>query len=216
MDPEFASAWYLACAAAFVRGRLGAKVPEDDLAAAQHGIAAGLRLYRFKRNAELPRVRRVLGILQGLAPTDLCDIGSGRGTFLWPVLDTLPGLPVTAIEADPIRARDLGAVAVGGMTDLRAVRGDATHLGIVEDAFDVSCALEVLEHMRDPAQAAAELLRVTRRFVIVSVPSREDDNPEHIQLFSADSLRALFLDAGAARVTIESVPGHFVGVVRVG
>lgn len=216
MDPSTPSNWYLPYAAAFVRGRLGAAVPSGDQQATEYGIAEGLRLYRFKRNAELPRVRRVLGALKGLQPASLCDIGSGRGTFLWPLLDSLPGLPVTAVEADPQRARDLGAVASGGVGALTAVRGDATRLGLRGDAFDVSCALEVLEHMRQPAMAAAELVRVTRRFIVVSVPSREDDNPEHIQLFSADSLRALFLDAGAARVTIESVHGHLIGIVRVG
>ncbi len=215
MNPSSQSPWYLPYAAAFVRGRLGSSVPVDDQEATEYGIAAGLRLYRFKRNAELPRVRRVLGALKGLQPASVCDVGSGRGTFLWPLLDTLPGLPVTAVEADPIRARDLGAVASGGVDELKAVRGDATRLGFRDDAFDVSCALEVLEHMAQPAMAAAELMRVTRRMTLVSVPSREDDNPEHIQLFSAASLRALFLDAGAERVTIESVHGHLIGIVRV-
>ncbi len=45
----------------------------------------GLRLHRFKRTIELPRVRKVLGILKGIQPRNLLDIGSGRGTFLWPL-----------------------------------------------------------------------------------------------------------------------------------
>ncbi|MCA9708020.1 MAG: hypothetical protein KDK70_19360, partial [Myxococcales bacterium] len=74
---------------------------------------------------------------------------------------------------------------------------------------------QVLEHLQEPHEAAAELLRVARRFVVVSVPSHPDDNPEHIQLFTPDSLRAMFMDAGARRVQIEHVPGHMIGVVRV-
>jgi hypothetical protein len=47
---------HVALAAAYCRGRLGrAELGDDDAIAA--GQAAGLRLHRFKRTAELPRVR---------------------------------------------------------------------------------------------------------------------------------------------------------------
>src|SRR4051794_20000367 len=96
--------YFAELAGAFVRGRLGAG-DGDDVA---RGLAAGLRLHKFKRNAELPRVRRVLGLLRGLAPSSLLDVGSGRGTFLWPLLDALPELPVVAVDRDARRAADLG------------------------------------------------------------------------------------------------------------
>jgi hypothetical protein len=32
----------------------------------------------------LPRVRKVLGVLRGVHPANLLDVGSGRGAFLWP------------------------------------------------------------------------------------------------------------------------------------
>ncbi|MEZ6014959.1 MAG: class I SAM-dependent methyltransferase [Planctomycetota bacterium] len=220
-DPEallplrLATDGYLALAAAYVRGRLGAIEGERDAEAVARGHAAGLRLHRFKRNAELPRVRRVLGTLHGLAPTSLLDVGSGRGTFLWPLLDELPGVPVTAIERDASRARELAAVAAGGAGMLQAAQADVTQLAFPDDTFDVSTALEVLEHLHDPGAAAAELLRVTRRFIVVTVPSRPDDNPEHLRLFSADDLRRLFEDRGAARVTLSAVHGHHVAVVTV-
>jgi hypothetical protein len=50
--------YYTELAAAFVRGRLGefpGLTPEEIIEA---GRAAGLRLHKFKRQAELPRVRR--------------------------------------------------------------------------------------------------------------------------------------------------------------
>ncbi len=55
---------YLGLGAAFCRGRLGPGAPAEDRAAIEAGLAAGLRLHRFKRTAELPRVRRVLGALR--------------------------------------------------------------------------------------------------------------------------------------------------------
>lgn len=214
MDPE---RYYVELAAAFVLGRCPALRDEALPTAAllERGRGEGLRLHKFKRNATLPRVGKVLGILRGLLPRELLDVGSGRGTFLWPLLHELPWLPVTALDADPRRVRDLGAVREGGVERLSGVHGDVGALPLPDDAFDVATALEVLEHLPEPAKAAAELVRVTRRFVVVSVPSGPDDNPQHIQLFSPTSLRALLLAAGAKRVQIEHVPGHMIAVARV-
>lgn len=215
MDPPDPSNYYLALAAAFVRGRLH-PVPEGgDHEVVATGRSAGLRVHRFKRNAELPRVRRVLGILRGLAPGSLLDIGSGRGTFLWPLLDALPDAGVLAIDRNTRRATDLGAVRRGGVETLHAAQMDATRLALADASFDVVTALEVLEHLERPDLAAREAVRVSRSFVVASVPSREDDNPEHVQLFTRDSLSRLWLESGARHVNVESVRGHLVCVARV-
>lgn len=81
-------------------------------------------------------------------------------------------------------------------------------------AFDVVTCLEVLEHLDQPDRAASELVRVGRRFVIASVPSKPDDNPEHIQLFTDRSLRDLFLDRGAQSVKTQYVPNHILCIAR--
>lgn len=213
-DHTLGEAWYLELAAAYVRGRLGACAGERPDATVQRGRAAELRLHRFKRNAELPRVRRVLGILQGLAPEHVLDVGSGRGTALWPMLDELPWARITALEHDVSRASELGCVRRGGVQRLSVVHGDVARLSFAQQSFDVATALEVLEHVDDPAAAAAELVRVTRGFIVATVPSQPDDNPEHLRLFAAQDLERLFLDAGARRVTLTSVRGHHAAVVR--
>ncbi len=64
----------------------------------EFGLAAGLHLHKFKRTMGLFRVQKVLGVLQGLAPINLLDVGSGRGSFLWPLLDAFPKLLVTSID----------------------------------------------------------------------------------------------------------------------
>lgn len=91
--------YFTRLAAAYVRGKLEVRTPQlpaEELI--ELGLSSGLRLHKFKRNAELPRVRKVLGILRGLAPASLLDVGSGRGTFLWPLLDTFPHIEVTSID----------------------------------------------------------------------------------------------------------------------
>jgi SAM-dependent methyltransferase len=213
--PDAHDRYYTDLAAAYVRGKLphAPPLPAVELVAA--GVKAGLRLHRFKRTSGLPRVRKVLGVVRGLAPESLLDIGSGRGVFLWPLLDAFPALPVLAVDARADRVADLQAVATGGVTRLQAAVMDVTRLDLPNRSFDVVTFLEVLEHLVQPAQALAEVVRVARRFVVVSVPSRPDDNPEHLHLFSAAELRGLCAAAGARRVSVDAVLSHLIAVAGV-
>ena len=122
-------------AVAFVRGKLGHHLPPDLSLdeIIKVGLASGLRLHKFKRNAELPRVRKILGILQGLGPASVLDIGSGRGTFLWPLLDAFPHLQVTALDVNPLRVADLNSVRAGGISNLQALQMDSGLSGAGKD-----------------------------------------------------------------------------------
>lgn len=202
--------WYLPLAVAFVRGHCpdAPSLPDEDLVA--WGRTRGLGLHKFKRNAALPRVRRVIGMLRSLGPATVLDIGSGRGTFLWPLLDAFPDLRVVAVDPNPIRTRDLRAVRDGGIGRLSVLEGDAATLDL--PAADVVTCLEVLEHVEDPHRLARRLLGAARRAVIASVPSQPDQNPEHRRLFSVQDLEALW--TGADRVTVDHVLDHRIALVR--
>jgi 2-polyprenyl-3-methyl-5-hydroxy-6-metoxy-1,4-benzoquinol methylase len=229
---SLADRYYLPFAAAFVRGRIaqGAAVELDAALCSkpwevlseseletifEAGKAAGLRLHKFKRTQGLPRVERVLGILRSLAPTELLDVGAGRGVFLWPLLDGFPQLPITAIDQSEQRAADLEAVRLGGVGRLSPLLMDATEMAFENDSFDVVTFLEVLEHIPTPTAALAHAVRVARRFVVVSVPSQPDDNPEHLHLFDERQLREMFRSAGAQNVRFEYVLNHLLAVARV-
>ncbi len=126
---KLASAEPIGSADAFLwHGPLGSLSSEDVTHLVRLGLDAGLRLHKFKRTMELARVRRVLGILKGLAPVDLLDVGSGRGTFLWPLLHHFPDLPVHAIDRDARRVADIMAVREGGIGNLSADMMDVTLL----------------------------------------------------------------------------------------
>ncbi|MBO0727313.1 MAG: class I SAM-dependent methyltransferase [Blastocatellia bacterium] len=207
--------YYTDLAAAFVRGKLGGAgdLSSEDLI--EMGKARGLRLHKFKRQAELPRVRKVLSVLRGLAPASLLDIGAGRGAFLWPLLDSFPRLEVIALDNNPIRIADIDAVRRGGRGNLRSLLADAAAIGMADDCVDVVTTLEVLEHLARPALAAAEAVRIARNFVVASVPSKEDDNPEHVRLFNRETFGALWMTAGARGVNIQYVLNHMIAVVKV-
>jgi ubiquinone/menaquinone biosynthesis C-methylase UbiE len=174
-----------------------------------------LRLHRFKRTMELPRVQKILGVLKSLQPANLLDIGTGRGAFLWPLLDAFPHLPVTCVDRLAYRVSDLQAVHEGGVKNLEAIHGDVTALPFADHSFDVVTILEVLEHVPETRKALAELYRVARRFLLFSVPSKEDDNPEHIHLFDQQQLRALLSEQKITRVNFDYVLNHMIVIARI-
>lgn len=54
-------------------------------------------------------------MLRSLVSEGLLDVGSGRGTFPWPLLDDFSDLTVTAIDEDLIRSRDFQAAWLEGI-----------------------------------------------------------------------------------------------------
>lgn len=192
---------------------MDAETPDPE--AVERGLCAALRLHKFKRGTLLPRVRRVLGMLKGIAPLDVLDVGTGRGTFLWPLLAEFPDLPVAVLDVNERRARDLDATRRGGVSRLTVHCGDVCASELDSGYADVVTALEVLEHIHSASLAARQLIRLARRALIVSVPSKADDNPEHLHLFDRESLTALFMDAGAEKVSVEFILNHMVALVRV-
>lgn len=224
--------YYEKLAAAFVRGKL-----HDDPARLMHpslfssaledlsednqreliklGLQQGLRLHRFKRTMDLPRVHKVLGILHGIQPATLLDIGSGRGAFLWPLLDTFSSLPVTCIDILNYRVADIQAMHQGGLSHLNALHTDVTKSPFSSGQFEVVTMLEVLEHIPDTNKALAEVCRIAGRFVILSVPSKKDDNPEHLHLFNEHSLRQHFEQQHVSHVSFHYVAGHIIAIARI-
>ena len=203
---------YVALAAAYVRGATG-ELALGDAEAIALGALRGLKLHRFKRTMELQRIKPVLGALRAFGAQTLVDLGSGRGAFVWPLLDSLP-VHVVATDLLDHRAKLFADVARGGVARLAGVRADVTALPYADDAVDCVTALEVLEHLHAPELAVAEAMRVARTAVIATVPSHADDNPEHVQLFDGDRLARLFREAGAKKVSVDHVLNHIVVVAR--
>ena len=208
---------YLALAAAYARGALAARGVDgalelSDADAIDRGTE--LKLHRFKRTAQLPRVKAVIGSLRSFAPERLIDLGSGRGAFVWPLLETIASLAIVAVDVLGHRALLFEHVRRGGIARLAGVRADITRLPFADASVPCVTALEVLEHLPGdgPEQAIAEAMRVAATVVIASVPSHEDNNPEHVHLFDRRTLEARFLAAGARRVAIDHVQGHIIAV----
>ena len=197
-----ASPYFLDFAVAFVRGtarQIGEPTLGNDLLIKPLELltdkekktiidaGCGLKLHRFKSgHADMPRVRRTIGFLRGVMPSSILDIGSGRGAFLWTCLDAFPGVSHTATDIDEHRVNLYETVRLGGIERLNGIHCDiqSPTSEFLEQTFDVVTMLEVLEHLPDPETALRNVVRLAQRYVVISVPSKEDDNPAHLQLFS--------------------------------
>jgi len=200
--------YYEEFAAAYARGKLG--LEGEDAEVLQQARALELRIHRFKRSGPLPRVRKVLGTLHSLAPERLLDLGTGRGVFLWPLLEAFPALEVTCVDILDYRVADLQALQRGGISRVSALLSPLEGMPFEDASFPVVTMLEVLEHTPDPRRALAEVARVCSQALIVSVPSHPDDNPEHLHLFSGQQIKQWLQELGFARVKVEGVLNHLV------
>lgn len=183
---------------------------KDELIAI--GKAAGLKMHYFKEKDALARVQLVMGFLRGMTVSgqigSLLDVGSGRGAFLFPLLTELSGLDVTSIDILPYRVDLLHSIGLGGIDTLHALEADLCNWDVPAGAYDVVTLLEVLEHIPDVEKAVANAVRIAGKYLVVTVPSKPDDNPEHIHLFTKDMLSDMFLKAGCSKVKFDSVLNH--------
>ncbi len=179
------------------------------------GRDADLKLYRFKNMGELPRVQKAIGFLKGVWPESLLDVGSGRGVFLFPFLESFPYVPVTSADILDYRVEFLKDIALGGIITLTAVQENIVSWNAPDKSFDIVTMLEVLEHIPEVEKAIFNAVRLAKRYVVVSVPNKEDNNPEHIHLLTKDILTDLFTRAGAKGLHFDGVNGHLFMTARV-
>jgi ubiquinone/menaquinone biosynthesis C-methylase UbiE len=102
------------------------------------------------------------------APSTVLDVGCGEGvlTELW-AAQLGSGRVVGVDLDDPRLAREWSARQRDNL-EFRALDGHS--LPFADDEFDLVAAIEVLEHVGDPAQTLAEMMRVARSHLLVSVP----------------------------------------------
>ena len=112
--------------------------------------------------AEEERIAKTVELVPGDVRSVL-DVGCGDGRISNRIQDSCG---VVSLDLS------LAALyAAGGA----CVCASASRLPFPDKSFDLVCATEVLEHLADEVYTAAlsELLRVSRRYVLISVPFKE-------------------------------------------
>ncbi|HEY3018950.1 MAG TPA: class I SAM-dependent methyltransferase [Solirubrobacteraceae bacterium] len=147
-----------------------------------------------------PVVKRLMARFEGTleelfgaaAPQSLLDVGCGEGVLTANWAPRIEGR-VVGIDLDDPQLHAEWAKRQAPNLEYRVMK--AENLPFADDEFDVATAIEVLEHVPDPEHTVAEMARVARRWLIVSVP-REP------------LWRALNVARGAYLKDLGNTPGH--------
>lgn len=121
----------------------------------------------------------------------ILDVGAGTGRAALHLKARHPHLRITSVE--PVRElREIGHAK--GLSADELVDGDATNLAYDDNAFDLVCEFGILHHIRNPAAAVDEMLRVGRVGIFIS-----DHNNFGNGSFLARSVKQLLAAAGLWR-----------------
>ncbi len=148
-----------------------------------------------------PVVRRLMGgfertldeLFTQAAPRSVLDVGCGEGVLTARWADRLGDGRIVGIDLEDEKLAAEWATRRRENLEYRVMK--AEHLPFGDDEFDLAAAIEVLEHVPDPAHTVAEMARVASRHLLVSVP-REP------------LWRGLNLTRGAYVRELGNTPGH--------
>lgn len=159
-------------------------------------------------------------------PARVVDVGCGEGFTIEYLRARLPDLEFTGVDSDP-DALTIATLRVGGAQFGQARIED---LPFPDGGADLVLCLEVLEHLPQPEAALREILRISRRHVVLSVPEQPffaganllrgrnlrtwGDDPDHRQRWTAAGFAAWVERHCAIRRVCRSFPWTLVVAER--
>jgi 2-polyprenyl-3-methyl-5-hydroxy-6-metoxy-1,4-benzoquinol methylase len=155
-----------------------------------------------KYGSSNPVVRRLMAGFEGTLdelftradPQSLLDVGCGEGVLTHQWAQRLGDeRRVVGIDLDDPALHAEWATRTAPNLEYRVMK--AENLPFADDEFDAATAIEVLEHVPDAEHTVAEMARVAKRWLLVSVP-REP------------LWRALNMARGAYWKDLGNTPGH--------
>lgn len=107
----------------------------------------------------------MLGAVDFLGVKSILEIGSGTGRAIGYIKTMRPDVLIRGIE--PVK--ELREIAYSnGISASELTEGDALALEFAANQFDMVCEFGVLHHIRTPARAVAEMLRVANKAIFIS------------------------------------------------
>lgn len=155
----------------------------------------------------------VVKTIRPLNIDSVLDVGCGEGFTLYRLQKEKIGKSYEGIEYDE------GAIELGKKLYPRLTikQGDIYKLPYKSNSFDLVVCTEVLEHLEFPKKAYRELLRVSKKYVLVSVPNEPfftiqriarfqnilhlGAHPEHIQHWTAPAFTKFVHVRGVKLIT---------------
>ena len=103
----------------------------------------------FLKRLENPRIKHCLGIARNLMPSTLLDIGSGKGFFLWGMLEVNPVIRITAVDMNNKLLERIAKVAKYSGASIETTDCNAEGMSFDDNMFEMVSMLEVMEHTKN-------------------------------------------------------------------
>ena len=111
-------------------------------------------------------LQNITDLVHRAKPRSLLDVGCGEGVVLRHLDRHLSGVTVVGLDID-----GSGLRVAQSQNSVSLLQGSVYALPFAPASFDLVLCCEVLEHLEQPHAALAELTRVTRGLVLLSVPN---------------------------------------------
>ena len=129
-----------------------------------------------KYGSSNPVVRRLMSgfertleeLMERAAPASILDVGCGEGVLTFQWAQQLGSGKVLGLDLEDPKLEAEWASRSRENLEFRTFAGGS--LPVSDDEVDLAAAIEVLEHVPDPARTLAEMARVAREHLLVSVP----------------------------------------------
>ena len=102
------------------------------------------------------------------APQSLLDVGCGEAQHTIKWAQQLGDKRVVGIDLEDATLQKFWETRTAPNLEYKILK--AENMPFADDEFDVASAIEVLEHVPDPGHTIAEMARVAKRALLVSVP----------------------------------------------
>ncbi len=141
-------------------------MPKTQVFTRQYYERTSIWAETYWNEVQLERTRRTVALL----PSDVgsvLDVGCGAGIVTQELLRRFPCVLGLDFAFEPLcQVKEVG---------IYAIQGDACAFPFPEKTFDAIVATELIEHLSEPArrQALNEMVRVARRYILLTVPYRE-------------------------------------------
>lgn len=160
---------------------------------------------------------RIIRRVPSKGVTRLADIGCGDGYLLHSLSRKIKPKEIYAVDTSKVRLDRVKKTS----KKIKTAKSDITKLPFDNGFFDVVICSEVLEHLKDYGKAVKELLRVTKKRLIITVPNEQQPVRTlcphcnkyhyvagHMNKFDKSSLKRL-IEASAQKRRIKNIRIRF-------